>query len=145
MNSLCKDLYSALCCQMKWMNLTIAILDFGVYLYGGSERSKHLSKCLPQMQKIQKIEPDPNFFYDEWKFLRQCVNVIDTIWGRIYFLTCGNFGLQWPLLLKVFISNNNNTIINTFFYYYYYLPNLRCTNYCKIRIFYIFYKLYRIL
>ncbi len=55
------SIYNALCCEMKWMNLTIAILDFGVRLYGGSELSKHLSKCLPQMQKI---EPDPNFFYD---------------------------------------------------------------------------------
>ncbi len=26
----------ALCCETKWMNLTIAILDFGVRLYGGS-------------------------------------------------------------------------------------------------------------
>ncbi len=45
----------ALCCEMKWMNLTIAILDFGVRLYGGSERSKHLSTCLPWMRKMQKI------------------------------------------------------------------------------------------
>ncbi len=37
------------------MNMTIAILDFGVCLYGGSELSKHLSKCLPQMQKTAKI------------------------------------------------------------------------------------------
>ncbi len=56
------------------MNLTIAILDFGVRLYGGSE----LSKCLPRMRKThKKIEPDPNFFYDERKFRGQYVNVID--------------------------------------------------------------------
>ncbi len=44
------SIYSAVCCycEMKWMNLTIAILDF-VRLYGGSELSKHLSKCLLQM------------------------------------------------------------------------------------------------
>ncbi len=36
--------------------LTIAILEFSVHLYGGSELSKRLSKCLPRM------EPDPNFF-----------------------------------------------------------------------------------
>ncbi len=37
-------------------------------------------------------------FHDGWKFWRQCVNMIDTTWGRIYFLTCENFGLsvQWP-------------------------------------------------
>ncbi len=57
------SIYSALCCEMKWMNLTIAILDFGVHLNGGCELSKHLSKCLPQMRKTQKM----------W----QCVNVID--------------------------------------------------------------------
>ncbi len=32
------------------------------------------------------------FFYDWRKFRRQCVNVIDTTWGRIYFSTCENFG-----------------------------------------------------
>ncbi len=68
-----ESIYSALCCEMKWMNLTIAILDFGVRFYGGSELSKHLSKCLPRKQKI---EPDPNF-YDGRKFRRQCANVID--------------------------------------------------------------------
>ncbi len=38
------------------------------------------------------------FFYDGQKFRRQCANVIDTTWGRIYFLTCENFGhsVQWP-------------------------------------------------
>ncbi len=58
------SLYSALCCEMKLMNLTIAILDVGVRLYGGSELSKHLSKCLPRMRKTQKIKPDQIFFYD---------------------------------------------------------------------------------
>ncbi len=45
------SIYSALYCEMKSMNLTIAILDFGFRLYGGSERSKHFSKCLLQMRK----------------------------------------------------------------------------------------------
>ncbi len=40
---------------MKSMILTIVILDFGVRMYSGSELSKHLSKGLPQMQKMQKI------------------------------------------------------------------------------------------
>ncbi len=35
------SIYNALCCKTKWMNLTIAGLDFGVRLYGGSELSKH--------------------------------------------------------------------------------------------------------
>ncbi len=39
------------------------------------------------------------FFFNGRKFRRQCANVIDTTWGRIYFLTCENFGLsvQRPL------------------------------------------------
>ncbi len=41
------------------MNLTIAILDFDVCLYGGSE----LSKCLKMLAMDAKIiEPDPKFF-----------------------------------------------------------------------------------
>ncbi len=73
-NSVCKDQYSALCCETKWMNLTIAILDFGVRFYGGSERSKYLSKCLPRMRKTQKNRTRSEFFYDGRKFRRQCVN-----------------------------------------------------------------------
>ncbi len=48
------SIYSASCCETKWMNLTIAIPDFGVRLYRGSELSKHLSKCLLQIRKIQQ-------------------------------------------------------------------------------------------
>ncbi len=48
------------------MNLTIAILDFGVRLYGDSELSKHLSKCLLMMKKKKKkkkeLNPIPFFF-----------------------------------------------------------------------------------
>ncbi len=33
------SIYSALCCETTWMNLTIAILEFGVRLNGGSELS----------------------------------------------------------------------------------------------------------
>ncbi len=62
------SIYSALCCEMKWMNLTIAILDFGDRLYGGSKLSKHLSKCLPWMRKTQQIEPDPNLFMTDENF-----------------------------------------------------------------------------
>ncbi len=88
------SIFSALCCE-KLMNLTIAILDFGVRLYGDSELSKHLSKCLLMMRKKKKKnEPDPIFFYDGRKFRRQHANMIDITWGRIYFLTYENFGLR---------------------------------------------------
>ncbi len=62
-NSVYKDLYSALCCETKWMNLTIANLDFGVCLYGGSELSKHLSKCLLRMRKSRTSIDWSNFFF----------------------------------------------------------------------------------
>ncbi len=39
-----------------------AILDFDIRLYGGFELSKQPLKCLLCMRKMQKIEPDPNFF-----------------------------------------------------------------------------------
>ncbi len=35
--------------------------------------------------KTQKIEPDAIFFYDGQKFWRQYVNVIDTMWGCLFF------------------------------------------------------------
>ncbi len=71
------SIYSALCCETKWMNLTIAILDFGVRFYGGSELSKHLSKCLPRMRKNAKNRTRSKKNYDGRKFRRQCANVID--------------------------------------------------------------------
>ncbi len=46
----------------------LAILDFDVRLYGGSELSKHLSKCLLRMRKMQKIKPDPSFFITDESF-----------------------------------------------------------------------------
>ncbi len=50
-----------------------------------------------RMRKRRKSNLVWFFFYDGRKFRRQCVNVIDTTWGRIYFSTCENFGLsvQW--------------------------------------------------
>ncbi len=107
---------------MKWMNLTIDILDFGIRLYGGSELSKHLSKCLPWMRKTQKIEADPNFFYDSQRFLRQCVNVIDITWSRIYFSTSKHFGRKfWTQCAMSFRVNNNDNNNN----------NLVCKDACK--------------
>ncbi len=58
------------------MNLTIAILDFGVCLYGGSELSKHL-KMLVTDAKNTKNRTRYKLIYDGQKFWRQSVNVID--------------------------------------------------------------------
>ncbi len=57
-----------------------------------------LSKCMQRMRKRRKSNLI-QIFFDGRKFRRQCANVIDTTWGRIYFLTCENFRLsvQWPL------------------------------------------------
>ncbi len=49
------------------MNLTIVILDFAVRLYGGSEVSKHLSKCF-KMPKTEKVKPDPKIFMTDENF-----------------------------------------------------------------------------
>ncbi len=70
------SIYSALCCETKWMNLTIAILGFGVRFYGGSELSK-TSQNACQDAKNAKNRTRSNFFYYGRKFRRQCVNVID--------------------------------------------------------------------
>ncbi len=50
-----------------------------------------LSKCMQRMRKRRKSNLIQKCF-DGRKFWRQCANVIDTTWGRIYFLTCENFG-----------------------------------------------------
>ncbi len=57
-------------------------------------RYPFLSKCLLRMRKRRKSNLIL-FFYDGRKFRRQCVNVIDTTWGRIYFSTCENFGRKF--------------------------------------------------
>ncbi len=46
-------------------------------------------------EKRKKNVTPSEFFYDGQKFWRQCVNVIDITWGRIYFSTCKHFGLKF--------------------------------------------------
>ncbi len=43
--------------------------------------------CMQKRRKSNLIR----IFFDGRKFRRQCANVFDTTWGRINFLTCGNF------------------------------------------------------
>ncbi len=59
-------------------------------------------KMLAMMRKNWNKLNLIRIFYDGWKFRRQCVNVIDITWGRIYFSMCKNFGLsvQWPLMTR---------------------------------------------
>ncbi len=49
-------------------------------------------KMLATDAENAKNQTRSEFFYDGRKFRRQCVNVIDITWGRIYFSTCENFG-----------------------------------------------------
>ncbi len=86
---------------MKWMNLTIAILDFGVRLYGGSEPSKHLSKCLLWCEKLNKSNLIWIFL---WR-LKISEAVCKRDWHNVrsyLFSMCKNFGLsvQWPLMTR---------------------------------------------
>ncbi len=91
------SLYSALCCEMKWMNLTIPfwILAFAYTVALNSQNTSQ--NAFYESEKWKESNPIRFFFYDGHKFQRQCVNVIDITWGRIYFSTCKNFGLcvQW--------------------------------------------------
>ncbi len=48
------------------------------------------SKCMLRMRKRRKSNLI-RIFWNGRKFRRQCANVIDTTWGRIYFLTWENF------------------------------------------------------
>ncbi len=54
------------------------MLDFGVRLYGGSELSKHFSKCMPK--KMKKFEPDPNcFLWRTWQWDHKCGFLLMTV------------------------------------------------------------------
>ncbi len=59
-------------------------------------RHPFLSKCLLRMRKRRKSK----FFYDGWKFRRQCVNMIVTTCGRIYF--CNDLKSSQTLLKTAF-------------------------------------------
>ncbi len=105
------SIYSALCCETKWMNLTSPFWILAFAFYGGSELSKHLSKCLPRMRKTQKNRTRYNFFFDGQKFRRQCANVIDITWGRIYFSTCENFGRKIRTQCAMAFSPKMKTLV----------------------------------
>ncbi len=91
--------YSALCCETKWINLSgsfwILAFTCTVALNWQNTSQNACYRCENTENWTQS-----KYFYDR-KFRRQCVNVIDTMWGRIYFLMCEmdeNFrlGVQRP-------------------------------------------------
>ncbi len=109
-NSLCETVSKSLRLHesifreiMKWLTkykreehrngLTLKVLaqslqgcNFCQYFFVYSYSSSFPIKMHAMDAKTQKIELDQNCFYNRRKFRRQCVNVIDTMWGRIYFL-----------------------------------------------------------
>ncbi len=102
------SIFSALCCETKWMNLTIAI------------SVKTPLKMLATDAKNGKNLTRSGFFYDGQKFWRQCVNVIDITWGRIYFSTYENFG--WKFRTQCAMTLNVDST-------YIYLSKSMCSNY----------------
>ncbi len=71
-----------------------------IFFLGGGVPHPFLSKCMLRMIKRRKSNLI-QFFYDGRKFQRQCVNVIDTLWGHTSFLTYKNFGQEfWTLTVN---------------------------------------------
>ncbi len=71
-------------------------------------------KMLATDAKNAKDRTRSDFFYDGRKFWRQCVNVIDVTWGRIYFSTCENFGRKfWTQCAMAFIGINVDWLKNS--------------------------------
>lgn len=81
-------------CHKVICSSNVGILYLAFRLYDGSERSKHLSKCFFKWEKPKKNQTRFKFFHNGRKFRRLCVNAIDSTWGRIYFLTCKNYGFS---------------------------------------------------
>ncbi len=76
--------------HMGLLQLSFQVLDLrSLHTEFFWHSSSYPIKMLVTDVKTQKI--DPNFFYDGRKFRRQCVNVIDTTWDRVYFITCAIF------------------------------------------------------
>ncbi len=70
-------------------------MRFSVFSYS----HPFLSKYMQRMRKRRKSNLI-RIFFDGRKYRRQCANVIDTTWGRIYFLTCENFGQNFGLSVQ---------------------------------------------
>ncbi len=68
-----------------------------------------LLKWMLQMQNRRKSNLI-RMFCDGRKFRRQCVNVIFTTWGRIYFSTCENFGHLSPNNYFIFTWTLNGKV-----------------------------------
>ncbi len=90
-----KNKYDLMLCQscLRTLSMTFA---YAFFLYLSSFPIKMLVTDV-------KTENCTKFFNDGRKFLWQYANVINTIWGRIYFLTCEQFGLRHtPTLYHLF-------------------------------------------
>ncbi len=85
------SIYSALCCEVKWMNLTIAIFAICTLALNCQNTSQNACYGCKKQKKSNPIR----FIFDGRKFWGQCVNVIDIMWGHIYFSTCEKFGRKF--------------------------------------------------
>ncbi len=70
-------------------------------------------KMLATDAKNAKNRTRSELFYNGQKFRRQCVNVIDIAWGRIYFSTCENFRRKFRTQCAMALSvlRNSHEII----------------------------------
>ncbi len=110
MNSVCKDLYMVLC-AVRWSGWTwqspFWILAFACTVARNCQNTSQ--NACHGCEKRKKNRTRSEFFYDGWKFRRQCVNVIDITWGRIYFQRAMTFSLRkrqrTRVLVRGFISS----------------------------------------
>ncbi len=79
------SIYSALCCETKWMNLTIAILDFAIRLYGGIKGIVHCQNTSQNacygFRKLKKLNPIQ--IYDGQKLWRQCAMTLNPKFSHV--------------------------------------------------------------
>ncbi len=91
-NSVCKDLYTVLC-AVRWSEWTwqSPFSPFVRWLWIVKTPLKMLATDAKKQKKSNPIR----FIFDGRKFWGQCVNVIDIMWGHIYFSTCEKFGRKF--------------------------------------------------
>ncbi len=101
-NSVCKDLYTVLCAARRsgwtWQP-SFWILAFASTVALNCQNTSQ--NACHGCEKCKKSNPI-RIFFDGRKFRRQCVNVIDITWGRIYFQRAKisdkkfRLSVQWP-------------------------------------------------
>ncbi len=78
-------------CSKMWLR---SLHTESVFFFFFRIRHPFLSKCLLRMQKRRKSNLIQKKFMTDESFVGS-VNMTDTTWGHIYFLTCENFGREY--------------------------------------------------